>query len=112
MDHPTRRILRRRPGRAKPGSKHAYPGEPGSILSSVVNNSGTVVNHLTYSPFGKLTSESNATKTPFVAYTGQDLDEDLDDEDEDEDDEDDEDEDDDDWDDDEEEEEEEEEEAI
>ncbi|MCX7423648.1 MAG: hypothetical protein NT013_29495, partial [Planctomycetia bacterium] len=46
-------------------------------VRDVINNSGAVVNHLTYSPFGKLTSESDPNKTPFVAYTSQDLDEDL-----------------------------------
>lgn len=52
-------------------------GDNQNTTRDVINNSGAVVNHLTYSSFGKITSESNSAKTPFFAYTGRDWDEDL-----------------------------------
>ena len=52
-------------------------GDNQNTTRDVINNSGTVVNHVTYSAFGVIASESNTAKTPFFAYTGRDWDEDL-----------------------------------
>ena len=44
-------------------------------IRDVVNNSGTVVNHLQYSSFGKVTSETNAAIDLIYGYTGRERDE-------------------------------------
>ena len=40
-------------------------GDNQNTTRDVINNSGTVVNHVTYSAFGVIASESKAAKTPF-----------------------------------------------
>ena len=44
-------------------------------VRDVVDSSGTLLNHLSYSTFGKITSESDDSKTPYFAYTGREFDE-------------------------------------
>lgn len=44
-------------------------------VRDVVDSTGTVVNHLEYSAFGRITSETDTDATPFFAYTGREWDE-------------------------------------
>lgn len=54
-----------------PGTTRWMLGDNLNTVRDVVSNSGTVLNHLAYSSFGILVSQTNSANQPFILWTGR-----------------------------------------